>query len=73
MGRTLRRALAAVRALLVVNDCYVVVHGDRAVLTLLGAERTADTADVTFRLDVLALVVGVTLNKMLCAVGNQVD
>ena len=68
--RTLFCALAAVGALFAVNDCYVVIHVDSVKLTLLGAQGTADTAVVTFCLDIFALVVGVALYQMFCAVRN---
>ena len=73
LRRTLRRALAAVGALLIVDDCHVVIHVDGVELTLFDTQRTADAAGLAFGLDIFALVVGAALYQMLGAVWYQLN
>ena len=60
----LRRALAAVRTLLIINYRQVVIHMDGIILTLLDAECTADTSVIAFSLDSRSLFMGITLYKV---------
>ena len=57
----LRRALAAVRTLLIINYRQVVINMDGIILTLLDAECTADTSVIAFSLDSRSLFMGITL------------
>ena len=67
----LRRALAAVRTLLIINYRQVVIHMDGIILTLLDAECTADTSVIAFSLDSRSLFMGITLYKMFRLVWHQ--
>ena len=67
----LRRALAAVRTLLIINYRQVVIHMDGIILTLLDAECTADTSVIAFSLDSRSLFMGITLYKVFRLVWHQ--
>ena len=71
--RALCCALAAVGALLVIDDCHVILHMDSIELTLFGTQGTSDTASGADFLDSRSLVVGRALYKMLCLVRNKLD
>ena len=71
--RTLCCALAAVGALLVIDDCHIILYMDSIELTLFGTQRTSDTASGADFLDSRSLVVGRALYKMLCLVRNKLD
>ena len=73
LSRALCCALAAVGALLVIDNCHIVLHMDRIELTLFGAQGTSDTASGADFLDCRSFVVGRTLNQMLCLVRNELD
>ena len=73
LSRALRCALAAVGTFLVIDNGYVVLHVNCIELTLFGTQGTCDTACITFRLNVFALVVGRTLYQMFCGIRNQLD
>ena len=70
---TLGRTFPAVGALLIINHSQVIVHMDGIKLTLLRAEGTSDASGVAVLLHCRPLVVGITLNKMLRLIGNQLD
>ena len=71
--RALCCALAAVGALLVIDDCHIILHMNSIELTLFGTQRTSDTASGADFLDSRSLVVGRALYKMLCLVRNKLD
>ena len=66
--RTLLCTFTAVCTLLIVNDRYIVVHMDGVKFALLGAQGTADTAVIALCFYFFALIMGITLNQMLCVV-----
>ena len=59
--RALSCALAAVGALGVIDDCYVVLHMDCVELTLFGTQGTSDTSSLTCSLYIFALVMAAAL------------
>ena len=73
LSRALLCALAAVGTFLVIDNGYVVLHVNCIELTLFGTQGTCDTACITFRLNVFALVMGRTLYQMFCSIRNQLD
>ena len=71
--RTLCCALAAVGALLVIDDCHIILHMDSIELTLFGTQRTSDAASGADFLDSRSLVVGAALYEVVCLVRNKLD
>ena len=65
--------LTAVRTLLVVDNCHVIIHMNRIEFTLLCAQGTADTACIALLLDIRPLVMGITLYQMLCLIRHQLN
>ena len=66
-------ALAAARALIIVNNSYIIVHVNGIKLTLLGTEGTSDTACLTYAHDILAPLVARALHLVGLSLGHQSD
>ena len=71
LSRTLRHTDAASNTFLVVNRCMEITDRNRILRTVLLAERTADTADLTILHGNRSLILGAAGYRILCIIGYE--